>query len=398
MASMAFALVAMTAGAWGSLGTTAVAASSSGGYITIGAAVAKTGSQVFYGGPAMIAAEQAIKDINAKGGVLGKKLRLVWVDSQSTLAGSAQAAEQVIAKGAQVLLVDCDANYGLPATQIAQKHGLVAMNLCAGAPSAGNAKEHPLGFSMGVGTNLEAAAMAGYAYSKLDLKSVYLLQDTSIAYSSTLCNYFDEAWKHLGGTVAGESTFSNSDPSIQAQVSAMLAAQSNYQAIEICSYAPGLETAVREIRAAGITVPLLGSVTWDGTYWLGSSGAGALSNGYYPAFGSIFGDDPNPLVNTVVAAVAHKMGSTPFTSFLLPGYASIQAIVAGIKAAGTTNGKKLAAAMSKFHNLPTIVGPVTYSSKEHIRMLGKVDLRIMQITSGQEKFLQEYAPTYVPNP
>ena len=398
MASLVFALVATTAGAWGSLGATAGAAKKSGGYIIIGAAVAKTGSQVFYGGPAMIAAQKAIVDINAKGGVLGKKLKLVWVDSQSTFTGSAQAAEQVIAKGAQVLLVDCDADYGLPATQIAQKHGLVAMNLCAGAPSAGNAKVLPLGFSMGVGTNLEAAAMAGYAYSHLHYKSVYLLQDTSIAYSTTLCNYFAEAWKHLGGTVAGESTFSNSDTSIQSQVSSMLAAQSNYQAIEVCSYAPGLETAVREIRAAGINVPLLGSVTWDGTYWLGSSGAGALSNGYYVAYGSIFGDDPSPQVNAVVSAVKAKMGSAPFTSFLLPGYASIQAIVAGIKAAGTTNGKKLAAAMSKFHNLPTIVGPVTYSSTEHSRMLGKVDLRIMQITNGQEKYLQEYAPTYVPKP
>jgi hypothetical protein len=55
LASMALALVAMTAGAWGSLWRTAVAASSSGGYIAIRAAVAKKGSQVFYGGPATIA-------------------------------------------------------------------------------------------------------------------------------------------------------------------------------------------------------------------------------------------------------------------------------------------------------------------------------------------------------
>ena len=40
-------------------------AAASGDPIIIGASVAKTGSQTFYGGPAMIAAQEAIKDLNA---------------------------------------------------------------------------------------------------------------------------------------------------------------------------------------------------------------------------------------------------------------------------------------------------------------------------------------------
>ncbi len=56
----------------------------------------------------MVSVEQAINDINAKGGVSGKKIKLIWEDSQTDFAKSAEAAEKVIEEGAQVLLVDCD--------------------------------------------------------------------------------------------------------------------------------------------------------------------------------------------------------------------------------------------------------------------------------------------------
>lgn len=370
----------------------------SGGDIIIGASVAKTGSQTFYGGPAMVAAQAAIADINAKGGVLGKQLKLVWQDSQTNFAKSAQAAQEVINQGAQVMLVDCDADYGLPAAQVAQRHGMVAMNLCAGAPSAGDPKILPMGFSMGIGTNVEAASIADYAYNTLHYKKVYLLQDTSIQYSKSVCNYFKDSWQHLGGQIAGENTFTNSDTSLQAQVSALLNAKGSYDAIEICSYSPGLTTAVRQIRAAGINVPLLGTFTWDGSYWLGSSGAGNLSNAYFPAYGSIYGDDPSAKVNALVAQVKSKMGGVPFTSFMLPGYSAIEALADGIKKAGTTNGKALTAALESFKNVPMLVGPVTFSPQEHIRMLGKVQVAIMKIDQGKPQFVQDLTPSWYPAP
>lgn len=365
--------------------------------IVIGASVAKTGTQTFYGGPAMVAAKAAIKDINDKGGVNGKQIKLIWEDSQTDFAKSAAAAEDVINQGAQVLLVDCDFDYGLPAAQVAQKHGIVAMNLCAGSPRAGDPKILPMAFSMGIATNVEAAAMAGFAYDTLGYKKVYLLRDNSIEYSKSVCDYFKAAWTHLGGQVAGEDSFNNPDTSIQAQVSKLRSAKGQYDAIELCSYNPGLTTAVRQIRAAGIDTPLLGSVTWDGDSWLGSKGAGDLSNVYFPAYGSLYGDDPRPQINTIVNQVRSQMAGVPFTSFALPGYSAVQALAQGIKAAGTTDGKKLVAAMEAFNNQQFLVGPVTYTAQEHTRMLGDVQVAMMQITAGKPKFVNLYAPKYIPN-
>jgi branched-chain amino acid transport system substrate-binding protein len=364
----------------------------------IGASVAKTGAQTFYGGPAMISVEEAIKDINADGGIDGKQIKLIWEDSQTDFAKSAAAAEKVIDAGAQVLIVDCDFDYGLPAAQVAQERGIVAMNLCAGSPRAGDPEVLPGAFSMGIATNVEAAAIAAYAYNTLGYRSVYQLRDNSIEYSKSVCTYFADAWESLGGEIVGEDEFNNSDTSLQSQVSNLRDAEGTYDAINLCTYNPGLTTAVRQIRAAGIDSPLLGSFTWDGDSWLGSEGAGAVSDVYFPAYASLYGDDPRPAVNELIAVVKENLGSIPFTSFTIPGYSAVEALVSGVEKAGTTNADEVIAAMETFDNEKFLVGPVTYNSESHIRMQGQNDVAIMKVDQGRPSFVEMVAPAEIPAP
>jgi branched-chain amino acid transport system substrate-binding protein len=63
-------------------------------------------------------------------------------------------------------------------------------------------------------------------------------------------------------------------------------------AIVFCSYLPGGSSAIRQIRAAGIDLPILASSTFDGTYWLGA--VPDLTNFYVPVQASVYGDDPRP--------------------------------------------------------------------------------------------------------
>ncbi|MCW2813569.1 MAG: putative branched-chain amino acid transporter, periplasmic binding protein [Nocardioides sp.] len=362
----------------------------------IGASVAKTGGQTFYGGPAMISVQEAIDAINADGGVDGKQIRLIWEDSQTDFAQSAAAAEKVIDQGAQALLVDCDFDYGLPAAQVAQERGVVAMNLCAGSPRAGDPKILPGGFSMGIATNVESAAIAEYAYNTLGYEKVYQLRDNSIEYSKSVCGYFAEAFEALGGEIVGEDGFNNSDSSLQSQVSSLRDAEGDYDAINLCTYNPGLTTAVRQIRSGGIDAPLLGSFTWDGDSWLGD--AGTLSDVYFPAYASLYGDDPRPAVNDLVQTVKEKMGSVPFTSFTIPGYSAIEALVKGVEIAGTTNADEVVAAMETFDNEKFLVGPVTFNKDQHIRMVGDNDVAIIKVDQGKPSFVDLVSPAEVPAP
>ena len=57
----------------------------------------------------------AVADINAAGGVDGRKIEVIHVDAKSDLNLSATAALEVIEKGADVVVPMCDADFGAPA-------------------------------------------------------------------------------------------------------------------------------------------------------------------------------------------------------------------------------------------------------------------------------------------
>ena len=61
-------------------------------------------------GPAK-AMEVAIDEINAKGGLLGRQLKIIYADTKSDIAYGATAAQDVIDKGATMVVVTCDYDY-----------------------------------------------------------------------------------------------------------------------------------------------------------------------------------------------------------------------------------------------------------------------------------------------
>ena len=88
-----------------------------------------------YSGPSTNAAMLAIEDINAKGGLLGK-LVAVKADAKTDRAEGAAGLE-VLAKGAKLMAVDCDYDFGAPAALQAKNANVIAIFLCAESVLAG---------------------------------------------------------------------------------------------------------------------------------------------------------------------------------------------------------------------------------------------------------------------
>ena len=80
--------------------------------VVIGFAVAQSGWMSAHDGPNVTGAMIAIDDINAKGGILGKKIRAVFSDTKSDQTLSAQATQDVIAQGADFVFVTYDYDMG----------------------------------------------------------------------------------------------------------------------------------------------------------------------------------------------------------------------------------------------------------------------------------------------
>ncbi|MGW4801412.1 ABC transporter substrate-binding protein, partial [Nonomuraea sp. NPDC004297] len=96
-----------------SASTAPSAASSSGaapaakgdGTLTIGTVLPQTGSLAFLGPPEFAGVDQAIKEINEAGGVLGKPVTKVHTDSGDTTTNIAsQSVDKLIAQGADAII------------------------------------------------------------------------------------------------------------------------------------------------------------------------------------------------------------------------------------------------------------------------------------------------------
>src|SRR6476659_1550586 len=103
------------------------------GPIVIGTANSLTGALAPFEQAINHGMDIAISEINAAGGVRGRKLQVIHVDARSDLNLSATAVLDVIEKGAQIVVPICAAAYGAPGARAANDKGIMAIT-CADAP------------------------------------------------------------------------------------------------------------------------------------------------------------------------------------------------------------------------------------------------------------------------
>ena len=395
---MAVAAVALASCSNGqSTSTTTAKASASGstnGPIIIGFATAQSGAFAAYDIPAVNGAKLAINDINAHGGIDGRKLEYVQADTQTDIAQARIAADQVLGKGAKFMMTTCDFDYGAPSALEAAKQDVVAMSSCAGSTKFRPAVFTPLAFSMSVATPAEGASMAQWAYKDKRARTGAVLIDGSIDQTKQDAAAFADAFTALGGKVVDTDSFEQTDQSISTQVSRLRALSPQPDVIFVSSYPPGGAKAIRQIRDAGINATILTDSNFDGTYWLGS--VPGLTNMYHDAFVSLNGDDPSPQVNKVIAEYTQAYGKPPDTSLgFSSGYSVIQAFERAYAIAHTTEGRALVNALEMFQSVPLLVGPTTFNSQTHITLVRP--LRIISVNNGKTRFLKMWTPTDVPN-
>jgi branched-chain amino acid transport system substrate-binding protein len=315
-----------------STGTGAATQAQSQEPIVIGAAVSESGLGAAFDQPAFAALKMFVDETNANGGVDGRQIKIITADTRSDLNQSRRAAEKVIREGADMVVAPCDYDLGSPAALAAQEAGIVSFSLCSGSPKWGTQGIGPLSYSPSVSAPAEGYTFADYAYSKKGWKTAVQLVDLSLSYNQEVCDGFDRRYTELGGKTLDKLTFpgGGKSASMDGQIAAIKKA--NPDVIMICTYPPGGPTAMRQIRAAGIDTPALSDTSMDGSYWLKT--VPNLSNFYYGAFASIYGDDDRPAVNDFVKKYEEVTGDPPLSSYALNGYVLGQLYTEAVKRAG----------------------------------------------------------------
>jgi branched-chain amino acid transport system substrate-binding protein len=362
--------------------------------IIIGVVGGFTGFMSPFDTPPYQSMQLAVADVNAKGGVLGRPLKLITADSKSDKVQAGTAAAQLINKGAVFITAPCDFDFGGAAALEAQKHKIVGMSPCAGTVQFGVQGIGPYAYTMGLSAASVMTAFAEWGYQTKKWRTAYVLVDDFILYEKQQAKTFKVRWEQLGGKVLGYDHFQNSDPSIATQIARIKALSKQPDVLVVSSLPPGGVSALRQIRAAGINLPIIGGVGFDGLYW--QQGVPGLSNFYGAAYADLQGHDPVPKVNALRKRLVAKFGvkGTQNGSFWLAGYSTIEAFKIAAEKAGTTDGPKLKAALDSFHDVPLLIGPTSFSPNLHIA-LGR-PVRLTQTQNGKLSYLRTWKPQSIP--
>jgi branched-chain amino acid transport system substrate-binding protein len=339
---------------------TSVSASLAATPITIGWAFDSKGLMAPFDGPALAAAKIRATEINVKGGVNGRPLRIITCDTQGNAPARAKTcARQLLAKNPQIIFTTCDVDYATPVVQESINRGLLTIAPCIGTDQMGPKRfgaKGKLAFSFGNVAQDEGSAMAEYAWRR-GWKTAGLGTNTKLVYFKNVVEAFEKRFTQLGGKIGARESYATGANNVNTAVSRLNGKKVDvYVTSTAFAELPGFVTGLRTL---GNKTPILNSWAGDGNYWLPKSGT-KVTDYYAVTYASVFGDDPSKQIRTLAKQIHAGTGG------FVQGVAAIEGVVTAIKrAGGSTNGAALAAQLEKFKNVPTLSGLVSFSPQLH---------------------------------
>jgi branched-chain amino acid transport system substrate-binding protein len=359
--------------------------------VVIGWAFDSKGAMAPFDNPALAAAKLRVAQLNARGGVSGRKLEIRTCDTQGNKATVAKAcALRLLGQKANVLFTTCDVDLAAPVVQTAINRGVLAIAPCIGTDQMGPKRfgtKGRLAFSFGNVAQDEGSAMAQYARSR-GWKTAALATDTVIVYFKDVVKAFEVRFKQLGGKIVAKETYQSlGGNNVQNAVTRLNGVKADVIVTSTAGAFGALSTLISGLRSLGNNTPVLNSWAGDGVYWLPQNPK--VTNYWFVTFASSFGDDPVPAVNALAKKV--KAGTGGF----ITGPSAIDGLATAIKRAnGSTKGRDLARVMEKFKNVSTISGKVSFSTKLHT-VFGR-RYRVIRIQNNVPKVVGTIVAKVVP--
>ncbi|HTO54608.1 MAG TPA: ABC transporter substrate-binding protein [Myxococcota bacterium] len=347
----------------------------SGDSIVVGHVASMTGDTATFGRSADQGMRMAIEELNAKGGVLGKKLELVTEDDRSVTEEARTAAQKLLQRDRVIaLLGEVASSRSLAAAPEAERAKVPMISPGSTNPKVTEGKEYV--FRACFIDPFQGAVMAKFAASELHAKRLAILFDFKQDYSVGLADFFRETAKKLGAEIVADERYTSGDIEFRAQLTTIRAA--NPDAIFVPGYYTEVGLIAKQARELGINVPLLGGDGWDSekTTEIG----GEAVEGYY--FSTHYAaDSSDPRVQEFVSRFKTKYGDSPDAMAAL-GYDTAGILADALGRAGTTDGEKLRDAIAATKNFDGVTGKISIDEHHNARK----DAVVLKIEGGKFRF------------
>jgi branched-chain amino acid transport system substrate-binding protein len=323
--------------------------------VRIGVVQPTTGPVAYDGNIYVNTVKMLVDDMNAKGGILGKKIELFVEDGACNPAQSVNAAEKLVTRDKVVALLGAFCSTSTAAMmEVAKKHKIphiTGISTAAQLTEQGN----PYFFRAVATTPMLGNAFGGVLPAAVKSKRFAFLVLNDDWGRSMVASY-PKAIEKAGGEIVATEFFQQSDLQFLSQITKVKAA--NPDAIVLAANTQQAAALSKQIRELGVTVPLIGEGSWTSDSYLKL--AGPASDGVYGLVEYVY-TIKNPINDAFVKEFQAKLKENP-TKFAGAAHNAIHIMVDAIKRAGAADPEKIRAALEKT-DYNGLVGNIKFDDK-----------------------------------
>jgi branched-chain amino acid transport system substrate-binding protein len=356
---------------------TGTTTSAAGGEILVGEYGSMTGPQATFGQSTHNGIMMAADEVNAAGGINGRKIKVLSEDDQSKQEEAANAVTKLISQNNVLAIIgEVASSASIAAAPICQSNKVPMIT-----PSSTNDEVTKKGdyifricFTDSYQGEYQAVFADQWATASGKPKVVAMLTDVKSDYSQGLAKVFTAKFTALGGKIAGTQSYANGDSDFRSQLTAIKGLNPSLL------YVPGYYTDIGQIaiqaRDLGITAPLLGGDGWESPKLI-EIGGKALEGCFYT--NHYFYADPSPVVSSFVQKYKERYGQIPDALAAL-GYDAMKTLADSMKRAAKLDGPSLRDAIGQTKGLVGVTGTINIDAQRNAT--GK-KLVIEEIKNGQ---------------
>ncbi len=329
--------------------------------ITIGVAGPMTGSNAAFGEQFRRGAEKAVADLNAKGGVLGQRLKLVVGDDACDPKQAVSVANDLASRGVVFVAGHYCSSSSIPASDVYAESGIVQISPASTATELTDRKLTNV-FRVCGRNDDQGVVAAGFVADRFKGKRVAIVDDKS-TFGKGVADQFRKSLNGRGIKEVMDDSIVAGEKDYAALVTKLKQARADL--VYFGGYHPEAGLIVRQMRAQNLAAVVMGgdSMVTD-EFW---SITGPAGEGTLLTFG------PDPRLNPANAALVQYFRGQHYEpeAYTLYTYAAMQAWAQAVTKARSTDMAKVSAAL-RANSFDTVKGKIGFTAKGDVTGPGYV--------------------------
>jgi len=339
--------------------------------IKIGAILPLTGDIAVYGQKMKEGVDLAVKQINSKGGINGKQIKVLYEDDHGDPKTSVSAVQKLITtEKVPVIIGGAISATALPSVPILDKNKVVLFSPAATTPKLSGISEYF--FRNWPSDIYDGTAMGEFATNELKLKKVAVLYVNN-EWGVAISELFAATFKKNGGEVLTMESYEQNATDFRTQLTKI--DRYNPEAIYMPAYLKELINILRQKKEFGIKARILSAYGFYDPQILeqakdAAEGAIFTASTYNP-------ENPSPVVKDFVMSFQAEYGKKP-DIWSAQAYDAMN-IIASVLEKGARSGSEIRDEIAKVRNFEGVSGLTSFDEKGDVEK----PLRFMTVRRGE---------------